>query len=319
MKVIRIKPTRNHGLNAPINIYQVLSWIVNLFNIIISSLILIPTMNLPSKIIYTILYSTTQIISIIYAYRATICDPTDPLLLSYREKVKRGERPEAVSYQAFCTICNCNVSLKAKHCGQCNRCVDNFDHHCKWLNNCIGQKNYHLFTQLIAILEINMLTITAFGLTQLCEYYVNYDEYVDKVSDISSSINPKSFLILTFIVTIEAAIIAFLTAHLLALHVWLKMKGMTTFEYILSRRNKKQKLTQVGDAKDTTVNIGDHEISYNYTEPPKTPLHEKKSFPEIITEEQYAGGEEIDISKLHTVLSPTFSHNTERTTENVFN
>ena len=36
-----------------------------------------------------------------------------------------------------------------KHCGECNRCVKQFDHHCLFLNNCIGANNYKYFIALI--------------------------------------------------------------------------------------------------------------------------------------------------------------------------
>ena len=42
----------------------------------------------------------------------------------------------------YCKVCASNVGANSKHCGECNKCISDFDHHCQWLNNCIGKDNY---------------------------------------------------------------------------------------------------------------------------------------------------------------------------------
>jgi hypothetical protein len=49
----------------------------------------------------------------------------------------------------MCEVCDTHVLTTAKHCGACNRCVNDFDHHCRWINNCVGSKNYKEFFRLI--------------------------------------------------------------------------------------------------------------------------------------------------------------------------
>ena len=33
----------------------------------------------------------------------------------------------------FCTVCNVDMPIRAKHCKECGRCVGLYDHHCPWL------------------------------------------------------------------------------------------------------------------------------------------------------------------------------------------
>jgi palmitoyltransferase ZDHHC1/11 len=57
----------------------------------------------------------------------------------------------------------------AKHCGSCNRCVNNFDHHCRWLNNCVGQTNYQSFFRLICSVFVLTLLHNAVDIAVLCK------------------------------------------------------------------------------------------------------------------------------------------------------
>jgi len=35
----------------------------------------------------------------------------------------------------YCTACNLEQPIRAKHCHTCNRCVNMYDHHCPWTGN----------------------------------------------------------------------------------------------------------------------------------------------------------------------------------------
>ena len=78
------------------------------------------------------------------------------------------------AYLYFCEVCQTHVANDAKHCGQCNRCVDGFDHHCRWLNNCIGRSNYESFFRVICCFFAMCCFHNATDATVL--YYLNYED-----------------------------------------------------------------------------------------------------------------------------------------------
>ena len=45
----------------------------------------------------------------------------------------------------YCTVCNIEQPLRAKHCKDCGRCVALHDHHCPWLGICVGERNRFQF------------------------------------------------------------------------------------------------------------------------------------------------------------------------------
>ena len=87
------------------------------------------------------------------------------------------------------------MSLNTKHCGECNRCVDNFDHHCKWYNNCIGAMNYRLFVYAIVTLEINMFCLFSFGVYLADSLVKRDDSLIDKIYDVYGLEDELLFLV----------------------------------------------------------------------------------------------------------------------------
>jgi palmitoyltransferase ZDHHC9/14/18 len=66
--------------------------------------------------------------------------PADPQASAPRVVVK-GVNVEL----KFCTACNIYRPPRAKHCRDCDVCVEEFDHHCPWVCNCVGKRNYRFF------------------------------------------------------------------------------------------------------------------------------------------------------------------------------
>jgi hypothetical protein len=111
---------------------------------------------------------------IFFGWKATVIDPTDPIILKQRELAKEGKRFDGSGYKYYCEVCEAYVQDSAKHCGSCNRCVNNFDHHCRWLNNCVGDSNYKLFFRLIVAVFVMTLLHTATDIAVLV--FVNTGE-----------------------------------------------------------------------------------------------------------------------------------------------
>ena len=54
------------------------------------------------------------------------------------QKNKDSEETETVYVERrYCTVCNIEQPIRAKHCKQCKRCCASYDHHCPWLGKII--------------------------------------------------------------------------------------------------------------------------------------------------------------------------------------
>ena len=73
--------------------------------------------------------------------------------LSYEEK----SRPGGFTY---CVACKIYRPRRAKHCRECNNCVERFDHHCAW-TGCIAKRNYKYFTLFLCM--VTFLSICIFA------------------------------------------------------------------------------------------------------------------------------------------------------------
>ena len=134
--------------------------------------------------------------------------------------------------QSICTICNSTVGNLSKHCGVCNKCIEQFDHHCKWLNNCIGSKNYTYFIALLWTLATNLIVHIIFACVLFADYNNHFSDYSGRVQ------NPRVYIAFTAISFVESLGVLGATGYLIVFHSYIKCKGLSTFDFILMRREK---------------------------------------------------------------------------------
>jgi hypothetical protein len=102
--------------------------------------------------------------------------------------------------------------------------VHGFDHHCKWLNNCIWQVNYKQFIGLLISVFLNELVLFCFEIKVLL------------IRGIGKSVKG----LVLFDCVLNSMILAALV-YLIGIHIMLRFKGMTTYEYIKAARKEKEK------------------------------------------------------------------------------
>ena len=224
---------RRRGIQPPYNLFQMFSWLVFLINLIIVSILYIPY---TSEVIYLAIYYISFSIIFGLSLFLLIHDPSDPISVG-----KTNISNQSVI--ATCSVCNSSVSQYSKHCGQCNRCVNHFDHHCRWLNTCIGVSNYRLFILLIISLFLHMIEFMLYSL-------------IVGLSSLKS--NDILTAAISFILAGEACIVLIFDFNLICLHIYLKFKGLTTYEYIAAKRKKCKKVIQeaTSDNEKTITAVG---------------------------------------------------------------
>ena len=231
-----MKSFRSHGFEWPPNIYQFLITSDLITSTILCTLTQLINSSASFTAIYSILFYFSLSGTIYYWVRASLSNPTDPVVLSNRLAIQYGYAFDSSRYESMCTICNTSVGDNSKHCGACNRCVDRFDHHCIWLNNCIGRSNYRLFVKLICALLIHEVLIATVSIKLIFDYFNG---------ELPEKFGISSMAVQIFLAAESCGINIFLL-NLLVLHIWLYKKGITTYELIKMRNKKKKKVNPVG-------------------------------------------------------------------------
>ena len=205
-----------NGFSLPLEIHQVLTWILLLLNIILFYYYIIQEINklYPKEIeiFLLIIHSFLLIIILIFGFLSTYIDPSDPLLKKEIMKKNKNQRNkehyilEISRNFPFCLICCSNIHSTSKHCKKCNKCIKNFDHHCNWLNNCIGKYNYSFFYSLLLISILNHCLVLSIG------FYIFFHSHKeDKL---------KSKFIMTFIISTIDSILAINLTYLFIVHTY---------------------------------------------------------------------------------------------------
>lgn len=139
-----------------------------------------------------------------------------------------------------CSYCNRQTSARSKHCKACNKCVSGFDHHCKWLNVCIGEKNYSWFMVYVSFDFAITLSILIHCIVLLAKWWHQL------------AAHSMYYRVAPIITAVLAVLAGAPLAHLFFYHLMLNIRGMTTYEYILHKREKAiTKRSAARDGKNT--------------------------------------------------------------------
>ena len=126
-----------------------------------------------------------------------------------------------------------------KHCWSCCKCVAGFDHHCPWLNTCIGDKNYCCFAVAIIALFGTLLVLWVLALVFLVEHFGEGTLSRRWAEAHGGMAEAGMVTILIGLLFINTPFIC-LDFLLMAFHVLLYSRGLTTYEYLTGKGLKKK-------------------------------------------------------------------------------
>ncbi|CAK69323.1 unnamed protein product (macronuclear) [Paramecium tetraurelia] len=212
-------------------LFQISTYILFILNAV---LIFIHTFALEENIVHYIIFSFLVWISIYFCIKTTISDPTDSFVI--QQQNNRGEFFDYEDQQLnqFCELCFAYVKDTTKHCKSCDRCCEDFDHHCRWINNCIGGKNYKPFIGMI----VSVFLLLLYSIVVNGRVINQYHEEELQTSTFYSK-HAQLILIITVIFLVLEIVGFVFLLQLIALHAYIYKKGMTTYDFIVSRRKKK--------------------------------------------------------------------------------
>ncbi|XP_029192735.2 palmitoyltransferase ZDHHC11-like [Acropora millepora] len=191
-------------------------------------------------------------IHITYHILALTIDPADPNIRGGSKKGKGlfdRSKHRHVIVNSHCHICQTDVGSKSKHCSVCNKCVSDFDHHCKWLNNCVGGQNYRLFIGCISSAFVLALLVFIVTLYIFVIYFTSKDELkslTDGKLKLFAAV-PKDVIFITFLGIMLGLLLLTiaLLGHLLGFHIYLMYHKMSTYEFVVSSRDRRSESSDV--------------------------------------------------------------------------
>ncbi|KAM9353976.1 palmitoyltransferase ZDHHC11 [Symphorus nematophorus] len=276
-ELVPSKPPRMNGWSWPPQAFQVVGWLMFSYLAIVSFGIYIPLLPLPWN---HVAYALTGVAFIVHFFTHIAAVTIDPADASVRAKQNYSSpmplfdrtKQSHVIQDLRCYLCDVKVGPKVKHCGVCNKCVEDFDHHCKWLNTCIGGRNYWCFFVALSSATLGVFLLVAVILFIFIQHYLDPNSL--RTAPHFNSIHGNGtwlvflplapiktssagLLILAFITVMLCITCLLLLGHLLGFHFYLFYKGISTYDYVKMQRQKKARKgdTETGnphDAKNKT-------------------------------------------------------------------
>lgn len=218
---------REHGFQLPLSSSQVASWVCYLLLFLGFWLVLFPSLG-SEKLWIAIIWNFVWLVFNLLFIRCSLIKHVLPI---------SEHDPDGF----LCRDCSARVKVNSKHCGFCNRCRTDFDHHCRFLNTCITSANYIYFILgvfFLFLLNVATTIISVFILTGITSNDGKPLDELKKFYGLESVNKIAIFVIHGLIIFINFGILVF-TSFLLGMHLAFMVRGISTYEFILYRRDVK--------------------------------------------------------------------------------
>jgi palmitoyltransferase len=228
---------RKHGLIRPFHLLQKALWVFIVVQLILNEIAIAPILPfkwqvINNQVFYGPMFHLSFTFLVLFGFFSTFINPTDTLSTL-------GIKVDNNKDCSYCSICKSSRFIQSKHCGKCDRCADGFDHHCKWINNCVGKKNYKCFILSVVCLVINSSAVLSTVIVVLMDYTLeNPPLELDTKRHIRSFENDAAWIAEIVVLGICCGISFLLSVNLLIFHIWIKIKGITTYEHVFAKMNR---------------------------------------------------------------------------------
>eukprot|EP00906_Rhabdomonas_costata_P009924 RCo013976 len=228
-----LRGARAHGFERPFDQLQVTSWGVILMFLVLFYVFNGPCLRYPENVPVSVAWGVLAALTVTLNILCVLSDAADPGVQTKVEDLSEVTCPEG---KAACYLCRAFVAKSSKHCRKCNKCVVGFDHHCKWLNTCVGVRNYRLF---FAFLSVTLATATsqlAVVIYQFIDTFLHRDYYESRLGSLRLSV--LGYQIILPIIAVLSLTTVGLLVHLWGFHIMLLYRGISTYDWILERRER---------------------------------------------------------------------------------
>lgn len=236
MEIMERPQMRINGFERPFHPLQVLSWVVFGADVFVFCVFAVPLVDtVAGKVVVAIFYVFSVGALVLAAIKATGCDPADAHIRLQGMHLKN----DPCADMPYCTMCSVPVYPQSKHCRACNKCVNVFDHHCMWLNNCIGERNYRPFIGcIVSVAAMTGIVLGTCGYLGF-DYFANEESFVERFQDnplFSEAPKEIALTLLCCLVVVNFPLFT-LDMQLVVLHAFLCTQNLTTYEYIMNKRD----------------------------------------------------------------------------------